>query len=73
MPTIAAFVGDIKEANDVFGIAPHPAMHSDISTLVCSQDMNNQLISLLHIHRNKCRRYSIYNVTAFDILVNHEV
>ncbi|KAL0024007.1 hypothetical protein WJX77_008088 [Trebouxia sp. C0004] len=40
VPTIAAFVGDIKEANDVFGIAPHPAMHSDISTLVCSQDMN---------------------------------
>ena len=34
VPTIAAFVGDIAEANSVFGILHHASPHSDIGTLV---------------------------------------
>ncbi|DBA83942.1 TPA: hypothetical protein ACH3X1_006438 [Trebouxia sp. C0004] len=41
LPTAAAYVGDIKEANDVFGIAPHPAPYSDIRTLIKSDRFND--------------------------------
>lgn len=41
LPTLAAFVGDIKEANDVFGIAPHLAPRSDIQTLIRSHSFND--------------------------------
>ena len=34
-------MGDIKEANDVFGIAPHPAPYSDIRTLIRAAQFND--------------------------------
>ena len=34
VPVPAAYVADIKEANEVFNIAPYPALYSDIGTLV---------------------------------------
>ena len=40
VPTLAAYVGDIKEINDVMGIQPHPAFYSDIRTLAHSQHFN---------------------------------
>ena len=39
MPTIAAYLGDIKEINDVMGIAPN-SHFSDISTLAPTKRLN---------------------------------
>ncbi|KAL0036462.1 hypothetical protein WJX77_008767 [Trebouxia sp. C0004] len=41
VPTLAAFVGDIMEANTAFGILHHAALHSDISTLVHKSCLND--------------------------------
>ena len=41
VPVIAAYVADIKEANEVFNVAPYPAPCSDINTLVNIDNMND--------------------------------
>ncbi|DBA84182.1 TPA: hypothetical protein ACH3X1_006646 [Trebouxia sp. C0004] len=38
---IAAYVADIKEANEVFNVAPYPASCPDINTLVSKDNMND--------------------------------
>ncbi|KAL0018413.1 hypothetical protein WJX79_005315 [Trebouxia sp. C0005] len=40
VPTLVAYVADIKEANEVYNIAPYPAFRPDIGTLVHRSDMN---------------------------------
>ena len=39
MPTAAAFVADIKEANDAFLVKAWPSEHPDVNTLVHKGDM----------------------------------
>lgn len=41
MPVVAAYVADIKEANEVFNVAPYPASCPDINTLVSKDKMND--------------------------------
>ena len=41
VPVIAAYVADIKEANEVFNVAPYPASCPDINTLVSKDNMND--------------------------------
>ena len=39
VPTVAAYLGDIKEINDVMGIAPN-SLYSDIGTLAPTHRLN---------------------------------
>ncbi len=41
VPVIAAYVADIKEANEVFNVAPYPSACPDINTLVSKDKMND--------------------------------
>ena len=41
VPTLAAFVGDIMEANSVFGILHHASPRSDSSSLVTVARLND--------------------------------
>ncbi len=41
VPTLAAFVGDIMEANSVFGILHHASPCSDICSLVTAARLND--------------------------------
>lgn len=41
VPTLAAFVGDIMEANTAFGIMHHAALHQDITSMVHRSRLND--------------------------------
>lgn len=84
VPVIAAYVADIKEANEVFNVAPYPAGCSDINTLVSIHNMNNPEHEArprteagmleVHMHTYNCNQLALamsFFATCSSLLVDH--
>ena len=74
VPVIAAYVADIKEANEVFNVAPFPSPCPDINTLVSTKDMNDPEhqaelrteIAMFEVHR--CHMYVVDKYVCMKIV-----
>lgn len=57
-PIPAAYIADIKEANEVFGIRPYPGAFPDINTLVHKDDLND--IDICPLPRLESSMYQVW-------------